>query len=87
MQVWDTASLWIFQSDFTYFTIYDVRGLFDKFVELCNKTVNFKYNYVIYLPDVNTLFKFQLSYSLSFLILVTIVTHVLLVAVRNFLPK
>jgi len=47
-----------------------VRELFDKFVELCNKTVNFeifvlKFGHVIYLPDVNTLFEFQASYFLS----------------------
>jgi len=47
-----------------------LRGLFNKFVELCNKSVNFKYfflkfGHVIYLPDVNTKFEFQLSYSLS----------------------
>jgi len=37
---------------------------------LCNKSVNFEYfflkfDYTIYLPDVNTLFEFQSSYSLS----------------------
>ena len=47
-----------------------VRGLFDKFVELFNKSVNFKYfflkfSHVIYLPNVNTIFKFQSSYTLS----------------------
>jgi len=47
-----------------------VRGLFDKFGELCNQSVNFEYfflkfNHVIYVPDVNTLFEFQSSYSLS----------------------
>ena len=43
---------------------------YDKFVELCNKSVNFKYfflkfGHVIYVPVVNTLFEFQSSYSLS----------------------
>jgi len=41
-------------------------------VELCNKSVNFEYFflkfvYVIYLPNVNTLFEFQLLYSVSYL--------------------
>jgi len=49
-----------------------IRGLFDKFVELCNESVNFEYlffnfSHVIYLPDFSTLFKFQLSNSLTFL--------------------
>jgi len=47
-----------------------IRGLFDKFVELCNKSVNFEYfflkfGHVIYLPDVNTVFEFQSSYTLT----------------------
>jgi len=47
-----------------------LRGLFDKLVEFCNKSVNFEYfflkfGHVIYLPDVNTQFEFQLSYRYS----------------------
>jgi len=48
--------------------VVSIRGLFDKFAELCTKSVNFKilkFGNVIYLPDVNTLFQFQSSYSLS----------------------
>ena len=46
------------------FHIWYIHGLFDKFVELCNKSVSFKYfslkfGHVIYLPDVTTLFEFH----------------------------
>ena len=47
-----------------------VRGLFDKFAELGNKSVNFEYfffkfGHVFNLLDVITLFEYQSSYSLS----------------------
>ena len=69
-----------------------IRLLFDKFVELCNKSIKCEYffltfGYVIYLPDVNTLFKFQLSYNLSFSNIGYYSTYVLLVAGIHFLQK
>ena len=53
------------------FGLFFFRGLFDKLVELCNKSVHFEYfflkfGHVIYLPDVSMLFEFQLAYSLIF---------------------